>query len=143
MRCAGNNAVTVDGSTGYVSATRGQWSPGTFSIEAWFKTTSTKGGRIIGFGNQQGGLTLNGTPAVSQQYDKHLYLTNDGRVVFGVHADRNYTIGSAPGLNNGQWHQVVGTQGSTGMVLYVDGKAVSRYGAHHQPELLRLLADRW
>jgi len=126
---AGSNAVTVDGSSGYIAATRGQWSPGTFSIEAWFKTTSTKGGRILGFGNQQGGLTLNGTPAVSQQYDKHLYLTNDGRVVFGVHADRNYTIGSAAGLNNGVWHQVVGTQGSSGLVLYVDGKVVARYAA--------------
>lgn len=124
---AGSNAVTVDGTSGYISATRGQWSPGTFSIEAWFKTTSTKGGRIIGFGNQQGGLTLYGIPAVSQQYDKHLYLTNDGRVVFGVHVDRNYTIGSRPGLNNGQWHQVVGTQGPTGMTLYVDGKVIARY----------------
>ncbi|MDQ1741899.1 MAG: hypothetical protein QOE23_238 [Pseudonocardiales bacterium] len=124
---AGSNAVTVDGTSGYISATRGQWSPGTFSIEAWFKTTSTRGGRIIGFGNQQGGLTLNGTPAVSQQYDKHLYLTNDGRVVFGVHVDRNYTIGSRPGYNDGQWHQAVGTQGATGMTLYVDGKVIARY----------------
>jgi hypothetical protein len=66
-------------------------------------------------------------PVASQQYDKHLYLTNDGRVVFGVRADRNYTIGSHPGLNNGQWHQVVGSLGASGMTLYVDGVAVSRY----------------
>jgi hypothetical protein len=124
---AGDTAVTANGSTGYVSATRGQWSPGTFSIEAWFKTTSTRGGRIIGFGNQQGGLTLNGVPVASQQYDKHLYLTNDGRVVFGVHVDRNYTIGSRSGYNNGQWHQVVGTQGPLGMTLYIDGVVIARY----------------
>ena len=29
--------------------------PQTFSIEAWFKTTTDTGGKIIGFGDQQTG----------------------------------------------------------------------------------------
>lgn len=123
---AGNTAVTLNGSTGYISATRGQNSPGTFSIEAWFKTTSTTGGRIFGFGNQQGGLDLYGNPVPSRQYDKHIYLANDGRLVFGVHAGRAITLTTPARYNNGQWHHVVGTQGPLGMTLYVDGSKIAQ-----------------
>ncbi|MEO6503361.1 MAG: LamG domain-containing protein [Jatrophihabitantaceae bacterium] len=123
---AGNNAVALNGSTGYISATRGQNSPGTFSIEAWFKTTSTKGGRIFGFGNQQGGLDLYGNPVPSRQYDKHIYLANDGRLVFGVHAGRAITLTTPGRYNNGAWHHVVGAQGPLGMTLYVDGRKIAQ-----------------
>jgi hypothetical protein len=123
---AGNNAVTANGSTGYVSATRSQWSPASFSVEAWFKTTSTKGGRIIGFGNQQGGLTSSGVPVPSRAFDKHVYMTNDGHVVFGVYVDRPYTLLSTARYNDGQWHHVVGTQGSLGLTLYLDGRKVAQ-----------------
>lgn len=123
---AGNTAVTLNGSTGYISATRGQNSPGTFTIEAWFKTTSTTGGRIFGFGNQQGGLDLYGNPVPSRQYDKHIYLANDGRVVFGVHSGRPITLTTPGRYNNGQWHHVVGTQGPLGMTLYVDGVRIAQ-----------------
>ena len=44
-------AVTFNGSTGYVSNANTITSPATFSIEAWFKTTTTTGGMIAGFGN--------------------------------------------------------------------------------------------
>jgi hypothetical protein len=123
---AGNTAVTANGSTGYVSATRGQWSATTFSVEAWFRTTSTQGGRLIGFGNQQGGLQATGVPVASKQYDKHIYLTNDGHVVFGVYAGKPYTLTSTGRYNDGQWHQVVASQGPLGMTLYLDGAKVAQ-----------------
>ncbi|MEO7259964.1 MAG: LamG domain-containing protein [Jatrophihabitantaceae bacterium] len=123
---AGNTAVTLNGSTGYISATRGQNSPGTFSIEAWFKTTSIKGGRIIGFGNQQGGLDLYGNPVPSQQYDKQVYMANDGRLVFGVYVSKPVTLTSTARYNNGQWHHVVGTEGPLGMTLYIDGAKIAQ-----------------
>ncbi len=123
---AGDTAVTLNGVNGYISATRGQNSPGTFSIEAWFKTTSTKGGRIFGFGNQQGGLDLYGNPVLSRQYDKHIYMTDDGRLVFGVYPGKVVTLISPGRYNDGQWHQVVGTQGSQGMTLYVDGAKIAQ-----------------
>ncbi|HEX8767196.1 MAG TPA: hypothetical protein VF714_02435, partial [Jatrophihabitans sp.] len=62
---AGNTALTTNGVDGYISATRGAQSPTAFSIEAWFKTTTLKGGKIIGYGSQQGGLTPSGVPVPS------------------------------------------------------------------------------
>ncbi len=123
---AGNTAVTANGSTGYVSATHLEPSPTTFSVETWFKTTSTSGGRIVGFGNQRGGLDFAGNPVLSRQYDKHIYLTSDGHLIFGVYAGHPYTLTSTRRYNDGQWHQVVGTQGAQGMTLYVDGAVVAR-----------------
>lgn len=122
---AGNTAVTTNGLTGYVSSSAKQAAPASFSVEAWFKTTSTRGGKIIGFGDRQGGLTSSGNPLTSGLYDKHLYLTNDGRLVFGVYAGFADTLTSRSGYNNGQWHHVVGTQGPLGMTLYVDGARVA------------------
>ncbi|WP_241741417.1 LamG-like jellyroll fold domain-containing protein [Streptomyces sp. L2] len=85
--------------------------PKTFSIETWFKTTTTSGGKLVGFGDRQ--------ERPSVLYDDHVYLTDDGRVVFGV--VNNPTLSSGPGLNNGTWHHVVATQSPQGMRLYVDG----------------------
>jgi len=85
-----------------------------FSVEAWFKTTSTRGGKIIGFGNSKTGS--------SATYDRHVYLTNDGRVYFGVNPAAIRTVNSVAGFNNGQWHHVVATLGNDGQKLYVDGQ---------------------
>jgi PKD repeat protein len=88
--------------------------PGDFSVEAWFKTSSTKGGKIIGYGNKNSGS--------SASYDRNLYLTDNGTVVFGVYPGTVKTVQSGSGLNNNKWHHVVGTlDGGTGIKLYVDG----------------------
>jgi PKD domain-containing protein/concanavalin A-like lectin/glucanase superfamily protein len=85
-----------------------------FTIEAWFRTGSTQGGKIVGFGNAQSGN--------STAYDRHLYLTNDGRVIFGLYPGQIKTLTSAAGLNDDQWHHVVGTLSEAdGMTLFVDG----------------------
>ena len=81
-------------------------------MEAWFKTTTTTGGKIIGFGNRQMGLDFNSNPAVSGSYDKHIYMTNDGRLVFGVWVGGAVTLTSTPCYNDGQYHHVVGTLGA-------------------------------
>jgi trimeric autotransporter adhesin len=51
--------------------------PDTFSLEVWFKTTTTNGGKIAGFGNRASGD--------SGSYDRHIYLDRQGRLVFGVY----------------------------------------------------------
>lgn len=91
--------------------------PDTFTLEAWFNTTSSWGGKIIGLGSSQTGN--------SGSYDRQIYLANDGRVFFGVYPGVVRTINSAPGFNDGQWHHVAATMSSEGMVLYVDGKRVA------------------
>jgi hypothetical protein len=91
--------------------------PTSYSIGTWFKTTTTKGGKLIGFGNN------NRAPSTS--YDKHIYMTNAGKLVFGVYTGSTQTISSSASYNDGKWHQVVATQGPTGMKLYVDGAQVA------------------
>ncbi|WP_307796544.1 LamG-like jellyroll fold domain-containing protein [Actinomadura barringtoniae] len=109
-----DTAVKFSGGLDGTAASGSAPTPGDFSVEAWVKTTSTSGGKIIGYGNQG---TLN-----SSSYDRHLYLTNDGRAEFGVYPGATKTIRSAAGLNDGKWHHVVGTLDSAdGMKLYVDG----------------------
>ena len=68
----------------------------------------------------------------------------DGRITFGVYNNGSYTATSPSALNDGQWHQAVGTMGPTGLSLYVDGKRVGTQRRHlGRPALLGLLARRW
>ncbi|MFJ8164411.1 DNRLRE domain-containing protein [Streptomyces sp. NPDC096136] len=108
-----STAIGFNGTDAHVYADRRQTVGGTYSIETWFKTGTTRGGKLVGFGNQQ----TNG----SSQYDKHVYMTDDGRLVYGVYTGATRTITTATAFNDGKWHHVVATQGPGGMALYVDG----------------------
>lgn len=120
---AGSAALSLNGTNEYVYSDRlhHYTSPTPYSVETWFRTTSTSGGRIVGYGNNIG--TERGhTSSIS---DKLVYLTNDGRLAFGVQSGNSRpTITSAGSYNDGDWHHAVATQGPSGMVLYVDGEAV-------------------
>ncbi|MFC8349014.1 LamG-like jellyroll fold domain-containing protein [Streptomyces sp. NPDC057280] len=87
--------------------------PSAYSLELWFKTTTTSGGKLIGFANK--------VQLTSTSYDKHIYMTNNGRLVFGVYTGSVRTITTLQSFNDGNWHHVVATQGGDGMRLYVDG----------------------
>lgn len=105
----------IRATAGTVSTTQ---APNVFTTEAWFRTTSRYGGKIIGFGNRQSGN--------SSSYDRHVYLTNNGSVVFGVYPDSTVkTVSSGSGYNDGQWHHVMATLSEEGMSLYLDGKRVA------------------
>jgi hypothetical protein len=107
-----DHAVRFDGSTGFMRTTETVASPQTFSVQAWFSTTTTLGGKLIGFGDGP-----NGAPSTA--YDRHVYLTNAGQLVFGV---GNYvTLTTPAAYNDGRWHLVTATySAATGMKLYVD-----------------------
>ena len=91
--------------------------PSTFTTEAWFRTTSTTGGKVVGFGSS--------ATAASGSYDRHVYLRGDGRLTFGVYNSAARTVTSPLRYNDGKWHQVTATFGAAGMVLYVDGAQVA------------------
>lgn len=99
------------------ASTTARRGPDQLSLEAWVRTSSTRGGKIIGAGSSRTGA--------STSYDRHLYLTDDGRVVLGANPGARRTVESAPGFNDGRWHHVVGTLGSGGMALHVDGARVA------------------
>ena len=114
---SGENGSTFDGAGDGTSATRTAVpAPDVFTLSAWVKTTTTAGGKIVGFGDAQTGTSSN--------YDRHLYLDNTGRVWFGVYNGTTSTLQSTNPINDGQWHQVVATLGPNGMALYVDGQQV-------------------
>jgi PKD repeat protein len=108
-----DTAAGFNGSDGFVSSDELFDNPTVYTEEAWFNTTTTSGGKIIGFGRNRTGL--------SGSYDRHVWMTNAGALVFGTYTGQLNTITSAGGLNDGQWHHVVATQSGNGMKLYVDG----------------------
>jgi PKD repeat protein len=105
-----------DGSNDHVVAQTAQPGPTVYSAEAWFSTTTTRGGKIIGFGDAASGL--------SSSYDRHVYMTNSGTLVFGAYTGSENRVTSPTAYNDGRWHHVVATQGADGMELYVDGALV-------------------
>ncbi|MFC9242858.1 LamG-like jellyroll fold domain-containing protein [Streptomyces sp. NPDC057136] len=109
-----STAIGFDGTADYAYSNRLRPAPARFSVETWIKTTTTRGGKIIGFGNR---VMQN-----SSSYDKHVYMRNDGRLVFGVYSGGTRTVTSLGAYNDGGWHHVVATQGTSGMALYVDGQ---------------------
>ncbi|WP_054564793.1 LamG-like jellyroll fold domain-containing protein [Frankia sp. R43] len=114
-----DTASTFSGtSTGFGATPTAVTAPATFSAEAWFNTTSTRGGKLLGFGGSNTGTSFS--------YDRHVYLTNAGRVTFGVNPGGFRTITSAGAYNDGRWHHVVATLSSAGMSLYVDGAQVGQ-----------------
>ncbi len=107
-----NTAALFNGTTGYVSSTHSQANPTTFSVEAWFKTTTPRG-RIIGFGNSSTGA--------STQYDRHIYMTTAGKLSAGIYNGSASTITTRGRYDDGRWHHVVATYGGSNLRLYVDG----------------------
>ncbi|MBD5786521.1 PKD domain-containing protein [Cellulosimicrobium terreum] len=114
-----NTATTFNGtSNGRGAGATATTGPNTFSAEAWIKTSTTRGGKIVGFGNQ--------TTGDSSNYDRHVYMTNNGKLVFGVYNNAVSVITSPASYNDNAWHHVVATLGANGMQLYVDGKRVAQ-----------------
>ncbi|AUZ88736.1 cell surface protein [Arthrobacter agilis] len=107
-------ATRFDGTAGAFGATRTvEAGPNTFTVEAWVRTESTTGGKIIGFGNAKTGD--------SGSYDRHVYMSNDGRITFGVYNGATSTLRTAGAYNDGKWHLITASMGADGMTLYVDG----------------------
>lgn len=114
----GDAAMTLDGSSGYVTSAAPQGAPATFSQAVWFRTTTRVGGDLLGFSDTQTGAGTN--------TDRVVFMENDGRVVFAMRSsatmpNRFVHIRSPYSLNDGRWHQVVATFDGATMSLYVDG----------------------
>ena len=111
-------AVSTDGTAkGVIGSSVQDVGPQVFSTEVWFRTTSTTGGKLVGFGDAQ--------QALSNNYDRHTYMQPDGKLRFGVHTGAVRTVTSPTAYNDGLWHVAVSTLGADGMKLYVDGRLVA------------------
>ncbi len=94
-----DTAVTMNGTNGLVSTTTAVPGPTVYSEELWFKTTTTTGGKLIGFGSSATGN--------SGSYDRHVYMLNNGQLSFGAYTGVSNVITSSSGYNDGKWHQMV------------------------------------
>ncbi len=113
-----DTAMRTSGSSwGTVVSTNRVAGPQTFTIEAWFNTTTRFGGKIVGFGNS--------SDPGSSSSDRQIYMDNNGRLNFGVYPGVTRVVTSADSYNDGKWHQAVASLGSDGMHLYVDGAEVA------------------
>lgn len=121
--------ATVNGtSNGIIHSNAKENGPQTFTAEIWVKTSTTKGGRIMGYSSSQTGS--------STYYDRNVYMRNDGRIAFVVEPSwlSTKTVTSTAAFNDGKWHQVTASLGSSGMRLYVDGNLVGSHASTRSAE---------
>jgi hypothetical protein len=115
-------SLVFDGTNDEVTTTTQFSNPQTYSIGAWFKTSTASGKKIVGFEIDQTGTGSN-------FYDRLLYIGTDGKIYFGVFDTSNNTTKTASSPStyaDNNWHNIVGTydSGGTTMELYVDGVSV-------------------
>ncbi|MFC4902237.1 PKD domain-containing protein [Kocuria oceani] len=103
---------------GSASTTQQELGPQSFTTETWIKTTTTAGGRILGFESE----VVRG----ARSTDRHLWMGADGRLHAGVYPDRAVKASSDKAYNDGAWHHVAMSLGADGLALYVDGEKVAQ-----------------
>jgi len=117
---AGDAATTFAGSGSLQGvSTTAQAAPQTYSVEAWFRTTSRRGGKVVGVGSSRTGA--------SATTDRNVYLTSSGQLVHAVSTGGTVRgVQSSAAYNDGRWHHLVASLGADGMQLSVDGVLVGR-----------------
>jgi hypothetical protein len=111
-----NSAYLFDGADDDIITATLFVNPRVVSVALWFKTSTTAGGKLIGFSNSQTG---SGT-----RYDRHLYMDNNGFIHFGVWIGSGAVVSSPSPLNDDQWHFAASSISNQGLKLFVDGAIV-------------------
>lgn len=120
LTCDGTAALRLAGantSTGFVVQRTAVPNTDVFTIAAWIRTGSARGGWILGMGGARWGTSTN--------RDRVLYLQPNGHPTFSVGITTRHTIAGTAPVNDGQPHMLVATLGPDGMKLYVDGALVA------------------
>jgi len=107
------SAVTLDGSSQYVTTPIQLAGPSAFTIECWFKATAGASGYLMGFGDAAAGASTN--------LDRLAYLDSAGHVVFGADSGSIKTVATTATYNDGSWHHLAASLGAGGLKLYLDG----------------------
>jgi signal peptidase I len=118
-----NRAVTLTNANSCINTTSTTTmnAPAQITEIVWFKTTTTQGGKLVGFEMPRTGVAM---PGAGGTYDRHIYMDGAGKVWFGVYNGGYFTISSASTYNDGAWHMAAATMGASGMRLMVDGATV-------------------
>ncbi|WP_129839561.1 LamG-like jellyroll fold domain-containing protein [Streptomyces sp. RFCAC02] len=113
----GAASVGYDGADAYTYTDRPTAGLTRFTLETWFRTTTTSGGKLIGLGNR--------TLEDSTSRDPNLYMLDNGQLSFGIVSGSSRTLTTPGRYNDGEWHHVAVSIGAAGMRLYVDGAQVN------------------
>lgn len=119
-----NLAVTLNSTSSCINttSTTSIAAPPSLTEIVWFKTTTTVGGKLLGFETPRTGVAQAGNGGT---YDRHIYMDGTGKIWFGVYNGGDQLLSSPTALNNGKWHMAAATLGSSGMALYIDGALVA------------------
>ncbi|MCU0429883.1 MAG: autotransporter-associated beta strand repeat-containing protein, partial [Cytophagaceae bacterium] len=109
-----NVVYQLNGTNQYISTTTLYVDPQVFSIGMWFRTNTNQGGTLLTFANNQTGVATG-------SHDRKIYMSNDGRLHFGVYNMAPQIISTEGAYNDNEWHFVSASLSASGMKLYVDG----------------------
>lgn len=111
-----HHSVSLNGNNNYIQTSQKIDAPSEFTIMFWMKTTTTAGGKIVGFCDTQDGNNVT-------QHDREIILEPDGTIRFKVHnSDGTIVLYGLNKNNDGEWHHIAATAGeNTSALLYVDG----------------------
>ena len=108
-----NKASYFNGQWDNITTTNSFDNPNEFTLSLWFKTSTTSGGRLIGLGDDQWGLSTNS--------DRMIYMDDAGKLYFGVTDGVAKTVSTTESYNDNNWHFITASLSASGMKLYVDG----------------------
>jgi hypothetical protein len=111
-------SLSFNGSTNYVSTTTSSTTPQVYTEEAWIKTSSVSGHKILGFEGAQ-------TGTAAANWNLNMYIGTDGQAyagVFNTAFPASIATYTTP-VNDNAWHDIVASydSGTTTVSLYVDG----------------------
>jgi signal peptidase I len=118
----GNPGTAIDNTAGrVVLGPQAVAAPSAYSIELWFRTTSTSRSYVAGFeDDRDAGYSLFGSAA-----DRSVTMESTGRLTFGTWPGRSTAVTTPRAYNDGAWHHLVVTStASRATTIYVDGAAV-------------------
>ncbi|MCK4676625.1 MAG: T9SS type A sorting domain-containing protein, partial [Bacteroidales bacterium] len=113
-------SLSLNGSDNYIETSQSLDAPKTFRISLWFKTSTSEGGKLIGFTDTQNGITNN-------MYDREIILEKDGSIRFIIKSGNSiYTLTANNKYNDGEWHFVTAElmEASANASLSLDGAIV-------------------
>ncbi len=124
---APGNAINFNGTNNFATVNTPLTSPTTYTLEAWFRTT-TAGGPIIGFHQNQTNFSN------VESNDRSIYLDATGKLNFGVYDGALNIVTSTNAYNDGKYHHVAATcSQANGIKLYIDGVLVAQQATISNP----------
>ncbi len=105
-------SLKLNGTDNYIETTQKIDVPTNGSISIWFKTSSTKGGKLICFSETQSG-------ANSSRNERNIIMKPDGTIQFILNSD--ITLYAEHAYNDGEWHHVEASFGLMSVDLKMDG----------------------